>query len=172
MSPGTVFHESNGRPYGLNEQSNADGEECPGYRVGDIVGVMIHLPELKSKNSGLMPDRDSDELRDAIQQWQQQHKENNNVTSSGSSGSQRRNSTSASSSRRPSQQQQQRRPIADVLAAVEQCEPLPAMWTPDMITYLPVRYPLPRPRLPGSWIRFFVNGVDQGVAFKDLFYGE
>jgi hypothetical protein len=35
-----------------------------------------------------------------------------------------------------------------------------------------VTYYGPRPRHPGSEIRFFVNGQDQGVAFRDVYLGK
>lgn len=133
MDPSTVFHESNGRPYGLNN----------GYKVGDVVGIMIHLPE----NGPVVPDQKSDELNDAKKQW---YESKENAPSSSKSG------------------RKTPRRLSEVM---NRFDPLPDLWTPDIL-YVPVKYYLPRPRLVGSWIRFFVNGADQGVAFRDLFYGK
>lgn len=50
-------------------------------------------------------------------------------------------------------------------------EPLPAPWD-GISTYETVKYYGHRPRTTGSHVRFFVNGVDQGIAFNDLYTGK
>eukprot|EP00002_Diphylleia_rotans_P031095 TRINITY_DN6443_c0_g1_i2.p1 TRINITY_DN6443_c0_g1~~TRINITY_DN6443_c0_g1_i2.p1 ORF type:complete len:323 (-),score=57.23 TRINITY_DN6443_c0_g1_i2:198-1166(-) len=42
---------------------------------------------------------------------------------------------------------------------------------PSFLVGFNVRQKTPNPIVPGSFIEFFVNGVSQGIAFRDLFYG-
>ncbi|KAI3651975.1 hypothetical protein MP228_003278 [Amoeboaphelidium protococcarum] len=51
------------------------------------------------------------------------------------------------------------------------CDPLPGYWD-GRSQYQAVSYRLPRPVCKGSWIRYFINGQDLGIAFKDLYYGK
>jgi hypothetical protein len=51
------------------------------------------------------------------------------------------------------------------------CDPLPEPWEPTNV-YQTVPYHLPRPVAHGSWIRYFLNGKDLGVAFENLYYGK
>ena len=51
------------------------------------------------------------------------------------------------------------------------CDPLPAAWDFES-RYDQVPYRGERPILPQSEIRFFVNGVDQGTAAKNIYYGK
>lgn len=63
-------------------------------------------------------------------------------------------------------------PKQEALTSIEgeKCDPLPDCW--DMKSaYETKTYYLPRPICHGSWIRFFVNGEDQGIAFENLYYG-
>lgn len=52
----------------------------------------------------------------------------------------------------------------------EPCDPLPAPWDPSQ-AYKTITYYLPRPVCKGSWIRYFLNGKEIGVAFENLYYG-
>ena len=176
--PASIFHASQGSQYGS------------GYAPGDVVGCWIHLGDGKSDGvqrpksdstvaekptdvtevSNVEVENDKEETKSKPNDEEELMKAANESTEESAVVEKVDEPSPMEGAAATAPMPPNDVPSLPGAVSVPVYEPLPDAWQVGM-PYQPVAYYGPRPRIPGSEIRFFKNGVDEGVAFRELYEG-